>query len=124
MVSVDLAPASSPTQLTYNVGAENTYTQTLSVKNLTNNTTLSIELVYDKNVFSMEKDTFELTSMQETTIGISLNKDGMNALAGLSQEAKTISLQVTNLNNGQLINKNSTVSPYIPRSLPETIVVT
>ena len=123
MVSVDLVPSTPPTKLTYDIGAESTYTNTVSVKNLTNNSSLEVVVVYDKQIFSMSKEKFTLAPREETTVNISLNRDGINALPGLNGETKSFTLRVTNLNNGELINKNSNVSPYTPRSLPETIVV-
>lgn len=124
MVSVDIVPRNPATILTYDIGAENTYSETMFVKNLTSNATLQIVIEFDRQVFNVSEEIFELGPTQETSIEISLNKNGLNTLPGLNGETKEFTLKVTNLNNGSLIVKNTKVSPHVPRELPETIVVT
>jgi hypothetical protein len=123
MVSVDMAPRNPATKLNYDIGAENTYSDTMFVKNLTSNTSLKIELIFDEQIFYVSKNSFELGPNQETTIDISLNKNGLNTLPGLNEQIKEFTLKVTNLNNGTLIVKNTKVPPHVKRELPETIVV-
>lgn len=124
MVSVNLAPRNPATSLVYDIGAENSYSDTMFVKNLTTNATLQIAIEFDRQVFTVSKESFELGPNQETSIEISLNKNGLNTLPGLNGETKEFTLKVTNLNNGSLIVKNTKVPPHVPRELPETIVVT
>jgi hypothetical protein len=123
MVSVDMAPRNPATKLNYDIGAENTYSDLMFVKNLTTNATLKIEIEFDKQVFSVSKESFELGPNEETSIDISLNKTSLNTLPGLNGEVKEFTLKVTNLNNGLLIVKNTKVPPHTKRELPETIVV-
>lgn len=123
MVSVNLAPRNPATTLVYDIGAENTYSDVMFVKNLTTNATLQILLEFDTQIFTVSNESFELGPEQETSIQISLNKNGLNTLPGLKGETKEFTLKVTNLNNGALIVKNTKVPPHVPRELPETIVV-
>lgn len=124
MVSVNLAPRNPATTLVYDIGAENSYSDTMFVKNLTTNATLQVVLEFDRQIFIVSEEIFELNPGEETSIEISLNKNGLNTLPGLNGETKEFTLKVTNLNNGSLIVKNTKVPPHVSRELPETIVVT
>lgn len=131
MFSYDVIPNTTPTNVTYYVGAENGYLQTIRLENLTYNATLKVVVEYDKETFEIPNNAFNMAPKEVVELKIFLNKEGLNKFPGLDNVLKQFSLNVTNLKNGTLVYKDNNPTPLVgvtpngqPTLLPETIVVT
>jgi hypothetical protein len=138
MVSVNLQPRELPTNITYYVGAESTYNFTMTVKNLTLNTTLQVTLPFSDHIFSIEGSRvlpssiggpnrtfvdFMLNPQEQRQIQITLNKSGLNSDSNYDIFELNLPLTIKNIVNGMLTVKESSVQLLNPTYLPQDIVV-
>lgn len=138
MVSVDLQPILNPTNISYYVGAETTYSFTMTVKNLTSNATLRVRMPFNDQIFLVEGGVrlpsavggvsrttldFMLTPRDQRTIQIQLNKSALNANL-ISDLEINLPLTIQNVVvDGLTVLKNTSTQPLPPKYLPQNIVV-
>lgn len=133
MVAYSLYPSSSSTQLNYAIGAQNTYSASLAIKNVTNNTRLKIQITYDNMYFTIKNpDTntiqspinFLLNSQQTKVTTIELNKTYLNQQTNYTTKPASIIMSITNEVSNTVVTKNISVSLPVSQSLPSIINVT
>lgn len=122
MVSVDMIPPTQPTTITYKIGTPNKLITFLTVKNLTSNTTLKINVDYDNTIFTIGDTERTIGPEQTTQFSVESNNFLLNGRV-LSSLISTIFITVTNQVNGQLATKSVLVTPLQPRSFPTNIVL-
>jgi archaellum component FlaG (FlaF/FlaG flagellin family) len=138
MVSVDLQPLLTPTNISYYVGAESTYNLTMTVKNLTLNATLRVRMPFNDQVFLVDGSVklpstvggpnrttldFTLTPRESRTIQIELNKSTLNGNSNSNLEI-TLPLNIQNVVvEGLTVLKNTSTQPLLPIYPPQNIVV-
>jgi hypothetical protein len=135
MITYDLTPSFSPTQIQYKLGSTDLYIKTLNIKNITSNADIELKLTYSHLVFYLNFgvdvptrdtgiDSREVTKilkpMENVKIDILLNNSLMDL--GFSREVFTdISITARNLVNGKLVTKNPITQKYQPLYFPRSV---
>lgn len=138
MVSVDVQPSTSPSTINYYIGAENSYTLTVTFKNLTNNTILDVRASVPPYAFTSNEARLlpstpnllrrvieiVLEPQEVKTINMSLDKNELNASSQARFDNFSIPYTVRNRKNGTIVTKNINVTQLEQITLPETITIT
>lgn len=125
MFSYNLIPNDIPIQVDYFVGAENNIRFIFSIKNLTLNTRLQVDFIYDNNFFMIQDSdiSFILPPQEIKNIDIVGNKDQLNVMYTGEIKHTNLSINVTNINDGQMVVKNSLVGSIDTVELPPSITI-
>lgn len=121
MISYSFPTPSPEVNLSYVVGAKDTYGVNMDISNITENATLDVEVIVDTTIFTVvSQPTFSLTPKQTKVVTIALNKDSLNTM-GDSTKSTSIQIKVTNRNSGvQVVRDVNT--PLVPQQqFPSTI---
>jgi hypothetical protein len=129
MVSINLLPNELPTNIKYNIGASTSYRFTITIKNITTNTKLSVKLPIDRRVFLLTNEptatmvSLTLSAQSQTQIQIELNKEQLDA--NITNNLRIVlPLTVENVVEENLVaQKNSGQQPVPIEYLPQTIEV-
>jgi len=133
MLSVDLQPTVTPVSIDYYIGAATSYSNTVTLKNLTQNATLTGLVTFNQEFFVVhEQDRYidtvnsiSFTLVPEETkqfiIGVK-NKSLNNKLLYNSTETK-ISVTIHNVVTDQLVLKRSNVVLLESKMFPQNITV-
>jgi hypothetical protein len=126
MVSVSLQQNVPISTINYNVGSFDDVLIPLSVKNITNNTNLEIEVLLDDTIFLLNASNFtgkkfRLIPGEIVTFTISLNKDVMDKTS--IRENTDISIKIKNVTNNGIVTKNSSATMLNMDFLNETVTL-
>jgi len=129
MVSIDLQPNIAPTQIMYYVGAEQNYSTSINVKNITTNATLSVSMRFFEKLFIVTPTylpnvmKFELEPQESQIITIELNKNSLDTFSEYEKFDIKLPLTIKNISNGTVVTKSTTVSLLEPTTLPSQVTV-
>ena len=137
MISYDIKPHFSATEIEYVLGSTDLYVDSLNIRNITLNADVEITLRYFKNIFYVDyTDTLVSTDIgvegrelkkilfpgENIRFTIVLNNALMDA--GLYNEATTdITLTARNIENGNIVTKIPTLPVYTQRYFPQRVRV-
>jgi len=120
MISYDITARVNPSTVNYQLGTSNTYEFTLSVKNLTRDITLDIEIEHE-NYFQVQNNNYTLTPEQIQESIIQLNKSVLNeANRGLNFLTQ-VTIVVKNRPNDTFATKRVDINELQQISLPNII---
>lgn len=120
MISYNVIPTLSGVNLDYNIGAADNFNFTLSVKNLTTNVSLQIDIEHE-NYFIINKTNFILGPEQVTNIPIRVDNSVINEYGRALQFLTQITLNVKNIKNGTFAQRRIGVEGLQQVTLPNTI---
>lgn len=123
MISISIVPNPKKTTLSYDIGAEYTYSNVVSIRNLTNNSNIKVAIMHDPKIFIVSETEFILGPVEEKNVVFELNKSQLNTFLGLSNNQQKISIRATNVSNERVINKDLNTKSYVTEMLPEVITV-
>jgi hypothetical protein len=128
MLSFNLKPQPVPTDINYHVGAGTSYVTTLTLKNLTDGTTLDVQVEFDRDVFIINgvddsasrrnKLTLVLPPLREYNYRIEIKKADLDSSANYKEFMSNILLTVTNQENGSLAVRSTSVRMLQEQYLP------
>lgn len=117
MFSYDLQIPNERFEIDYIVGSDDTYPFELSLKNLTQNATLTVLVEYNKDIFVIRGEQFTLNPGQVQTVGVQLNTERLDVYSSRTVFDNEIKVSVTNVKNNSVIYKNTTENILEPKSL-------
>ena len=120
MISYNIVPTLSGVTLDYNIGAADNFNFTLSIKNLTTNVSLEIDIEHE-NYFIINQTNFILGPEQTTNIPIKVDNSVINEYGRALQFLTQITLNVKNIKNGTFAQRRIGVDGLQQTSLPTTI---
>lgn len=129
MVTVDVQSSIEPTTITYYVGSQSTYRLFVTLKNITNNATLTVSMPFPDSLFIVEPTTrknvmkFELAPQESKTITIQLNKNNLNSLSEYNTFETNLPITIKNVINGSVATKNINAALVAPTYLPQSVIV-
>lgn len=133
MISIDLQPMTTPTVIDYYIGAATSYSNMLTLKNLTQNTTLTGLIEFNKEFFVVhEQDryidtvnsiSFTLVPEETRQFIISVKNKSLNNTLSYSSTETKISVSIKNIVTDQLVLKRSNVVLLEPKMFPQNITV-
>jgi hypothetical protein len=127
MVSYNLQPGTSPSRINYFIGAANNYTEILTIKNITTNAVLDVEVTIDGNqtAWNIEasKQKVTLGPSDMHTIQFALNRPVLSTIS--DRQILQSSIVLTIKNRSQNFVTKLTATPLIgSKILPNTVDVT
>jgi hypothetical protein len=114
--------SSFTSSLNYSVGAENLYSFTLSLKNVTTNTNLNVNLDLTP-YFTTPSASITLLPLEQRNIPVSLSRAGIENQAGIINAPFSIKINVSN-ESGLVSLRSTTTTIPSQSSLPSTIQIT
>jgi hypothetical protein len=121
MVSYSVIPAEIETVVNQPFGAENFYTFSILIRNVTKNVNLQIELLTGEQLFKSSENNFELAPSQTRDIIIGIDESKFNALGSEAQIVELLQLKISNLDNGTYAIKNLSLESLSQARLPTEI---
>lgn len=125
MISYNLTTSNSLKTLNYSVGAEGSYQQNFTIKNLTTNVVLDIEVSKKTDAFfiNLSPLQFSLNPLQTKTFSFALNKQYLNAITTKSELDAYVNIVVKNRKNGSIALRDVTTSVITPEKITSNINV-
>lgn len=126
MVSISLVQQFPQSVINYEIGSTDDVNIPLSIKNLTNNTKLEVEILFNANVFiaddnpTINKITATLEPGQLRIVEWVLNTRSLDQ--AISKFNTNIVVTVKNIMNGTIVTRNVPVASLPTRYLDETIL--
>lgn len=126
MVSISLVQQFPQSVINYEIGSTDDVNIPLSIKNLTNNTKLEVEILFNVNVFiaddnpNINKITATLEPGQFRIVEWVLNTRSLDQ--AISKFNTNIAVTVKNIMNGTIVTRNVPVASLPIRYLNETIL--
>jgi hypothetical protein len=125
MITYNLEPNDTPVSLEYFVGAESNYVEVFTIRNITTNAALDIEVVIDNraDIWLLEE------SKQRVTIGpgqshvfeFRLNRTALSPTSDREEILSTISVVVTNRKENFVL-RNTSISPMERKQIASAII--
>lgn len=116
MISYDIVANGAPTNFTYLIGAENSYSFSIVLKNITTNAVLDVEIRQDKEIFTvLTERIFELSPGQTVRIDLEINKPYLNSITTVFNFLATMELRVSNRQNGTVVLVDLTTDGFSQR---------
>lgn len=134
MISYDLQPLQTPTNVTYFIGAETSYVAKLSLKNLTENATIVGTLNFNKDVFfvydefgtymsGINKIDFSLVPEKTTSFQVEINKQVLDSTVLTAPISTLINITVKNVTTNGLVLKKINQTSLAESSFPQNITI-
>jgi hypothetical protein len=134
MISYNLQPLKTPTEITYFIGAENSYVTTLEIKNLTDNVTLTGTITFNKDVFviydefnryidGIDRVEFSLEPEKIESFKIEVNKKILNSVILNTPLNTLINITIKNVTTNGLTLKKINQSSLAESTFPQNITV-
>lgn len=123
MVSINLEQRTPVQEVQYNISSPDDVEILLSVKNITNNTSLELVINFDQSAFKIYHENLDgvhaiiLPPNTTTTFAIKLNKTVLDS--SVTDVLSTIELSVKNIAEGQITTKDITVTRLDPMFLDD-----
>lgn len=134
MISYNLQPLRTPGEITYFIGAKNSYVTTLEVKNLTDNATITGTVTFNKDVFfvydefntyvdGINKVDFSLEPEKTEAFKVEVNKKTLDSTILTAPISALIKITVKNITTNGLVLKKINQSSLAESSFPQNITV-
>lgn len=126
MVSINLQQNVPLSTINYNIGSFDDVSIPLSVKNITNNAELEVELVFDGLIFLLNGEetaqtAFKLIPGEIVNVQLSLNKSSLDTAS--TKIETSVSVVIRNISNNGIVTKNSSVSLLNMDFLNDTVTL-
>jgi hypothetical protein len=123
MISYDVFVNGNPVNLTYLIGAENTYLFSILLKNITTNVILDVEIQQDTPIFVINtRNVFSLAPGQIEQIDLELNKEYLNSTTTIFEFLATMNIRVSNRTNGTVSLVDLTTDRFAQQQLADIFV--
>lgn len=138
MISIDTRPLETSTVINYSIGAKNTYTFVIKMKNITNNAILDVIVTLPPQIFTSSQAVtlaqlpdaplrrvinITLNPQQQQEITITLDKNFLNTQVNYSKLETSLPINIRSRANNSVITKNINVTTFQQTVLPTTINV-
>jgi hypothetical protein len=121
MIAYSLVIPTAPVDITYNIGAENSYSIQLELKNITRNAGLLVQ-IKNPQIFSVNDRTFLLQPEQSKAITFQLNKSKIDMLVNLETILEELKITVSVELQPNLVYQSQTSQPAKVVLPPATIL--
>lgn len=118
MFSYDLQIPTQPFEIDYLIGTDEIFSFQLSIKNLTQNATLTTEVQYDESFFITSTKTITINPEEIKTINLTLNTEYLDTVKTTTTKFQEIKVLVTNVQSNGVVYKNINTTNLSPTFLP------
>lgn len=139
MITYDLQPTVNPTEVDYSIGTSKSYLTTLTIKNITTNVTIYIEVSFDKNIFIINQSNLiaadvvidneipllftELQPNQTEQFVLEIRNGMLDQKVTHQIEQTQIKVKIRNIKINDVALKDITTSVFTTQALPTTITL-
>jgi len=133
MISCEILSNTAPVEVSYNTGAEMSYTDRFRLKNLTTAVTIEVTISFDNQVFIIHEEgtfaegktplKFNILPEQTRQFIILTNNISLNSKQPNFTTLSNIEITFKNISNGSFVSKRVSTSSLLERTFPTNITV-
>lgn len=123
MVTYSILPLKNPTTINQEVGASDTYSFEVAVKNITQNIILDVEIETDK-YFTISTNSFALSPLEVNKFIASVNNNEINASQTPLNFSSSVVMRITNRDNKIFAIKNINVEEFEELYIDQDVLIT
>lgn len=133
MITFDLQPKTTPTILNYSIGTDKSYVNTITIKNITTNAKINIQLSFNNNIFIVDRTNVtvnnqntilvELRPNQTEQFEIKVKNSMLDQKMTYQLQQTQIKMNIQSIEINDVVLKNLSTSVFTTQVFPETITL-